>query len=209
MNHSIKYLFVSLLILFSLIACSSKQQDPKAGEYGQVKIAYSKLEQNHINQINQSTMPKPDPKNRPGMSIGFELDPTQNPYRFVAVIKGTAINDGEVNMKLFGGIEREGQGYKPEAYISPTTKYKANEPVTLVISSDPFSGNAKEGKKSYYYVNTELTGRENIKVSSIELQIWQGKGSTYSFTSYLKFLVIFLILFTISYRAYTVLTQAR
>lgn len=94
-------------------------------------------------------------------------------------------------------------------YKNPDVKYKANEPVTLVISSDPFSANAKDNQKYYYMSSIELTGRENFKVSSVELQIWQGKGSNYPWVNYLKFLAIFLIAFTIAYRAYSVLVNRR
>lgn len=193
-----------------LTACSSKQQDPKIGEYGQVKIAYHLLNEQEIKAINQSAMPKPDVNHRPKAGITYQLDAQKNPYRFVIVAKGTAIQDGKVSMRWLGGTQREdAPGYSPEIYKSSDVKYKANEPVILVISSDPFSGNSKDSQKYYYMSSIELTGRENFKVSSVELQIWQGKGSTYPWVNYLKFLAIFLIAFTIAYRAYSVLTNRR
>lgn len=208
---------ISLLCCISalslgLTACNSKQQDPKIGEYGQVKIAYHLLNEQEIKAINQSAMPKPDVNHRPRADITYQLDAQKNPYRFVIVAKGTAIQDGKVSMRWLGGTQREdAPGYSPEIYKNPDVKYKANEPVTLVISSDPFSANAKD-KNSYkhsYMSIIELTGRENFKVSSVELQIWQGRGTVYSWINYLKFLAIFLILFTLAYRAYSLLTRER
>lgn len=206
-----KYYLPLLLSLGLFTACSQQQQEPKAGEYGEVKVASIQLTSAEIAGINSSEMPKPNPMKRPTMWISSQLDPTKNPYRFVTVVKGTAIQDGEVKMRLFGGIHSEdSSGFFPTIFDHPTVKAKANENIVLVISSDPFSANAKDPQQRLYYqANAELSERNNITVSAVELQIWQGQGSQRSWVSYLKFLVLFLIIFGLAYRAYDVLVRAR
>ena len=67
-----------------------------------------------------------------------------------------------------------------------------NEPVLLIASSDPFSI-SEQSNGVHYDVHAELMEASNIQFQSVEVQIWQGKGSLYSWTYYLKFLVILMI----------------
>lgn len=197
--NSLKTLHTKVLLLLCgiifLTACS-KTTEPKAGEYGQVKIAQYFTEQLQIKKLNAFTLPAPPSQKKPTFSIEYEMDSAQNPYRFVMVIKGRAIQKGKVKLRFLGGTGRTHSGeYSPVSYASDDNKtYDANEPVLLVISSDPFSANAKTNlTKDYFFTTAELTDRQNIHVDSIELQIWQGKGSKHSWVRYLGFVVFFLI----------------
>jgi hypothetical protein len=193
-NQSIK--FVLLCAIFSsLVACGRVTHEPKAGEYGLNLVTSTELTESQISAFNTAAVTKPqDTFKRPNGDIGFQADPSKNPYRFVLVARGTAIHDGEVDLKMIGGVESEAaNGYHPEVYqVDDQHHYKANEPVLLVISSDPFSVK-DESHNQFYYVHAELMETSNFKFHSVQSQIWQGKGSQYSLTSYLKFLLVLMV----------------
>jgi hypothetical protein len=193
-NQSIK--FVLLCAIFSsLVACGRVTHEPKAGEYGLNLVNSTELTQSQISAFNIAAVTKPkDTFKRPNGDIGFQADPSKNPYRFVLVAKGTAIHDGEADLKMIGGVESEAaNGYHPEVFRSDDQHhYKANEPVLLVISSDPFSVKG-ESNNQFYFAHAELMETSNFRFQSVQSQIWQGKGSQYSLTSYLKFLLVLMV----------------
>ncbi|AXY58447.1 hypothetical protein CDG60_10485 [Acinetobacter chinensis] len=193
-----KFSFIGVITLLMLTACSKAPHEPKSGEYGKQLIASYDLTPEQIEALNKTSMPKPDMKDRPDLGIGFNANAADNPYRFVIVARGHAITDGEVDLRFIGGVERSSQqGYRPEAYREDDThSYKANEPVLLVIASDPFSIDATQNSAGNEFgTHAEITERNNFQFHSAQLQIWQGKGSVQSWTRYLGFAVIFIGIF--------------
>jgi hypothetical protein len=199
-NQSIKFILLCA-ILSGLVACGRVTHEPKAGEYGVNLVNSAELTESQISAFNTAAVTKPkDTFKRPNGDIGFQADPSKNPYRFVLVARGTAIHDGEVDLKMIGGVESEAaNGYHPEVYRADDQHhYKANEPVLLVVSSDPFSVSSENNK--YYDVHAELMETSNFRFQSVQSQIWQGKGSQYNLTSYLKFLVVLMVFLFAIYR---------
>ncbi|WP_228271237.1 hypothetical protein [Acinetobacter brisouii] len=195
------YWLVALLVSVMLGGCSRADHEPKTGEYGQTLVNSIQLSSEQIDAINKSPMPQiKDVFSRPNIAIDF---PTrqENPYRFVIVVKGHALQDGKVNMRWFGGIRMtDGNQYSPQVFSDEDDHgYKINAPVLLVIASDPFSiGQDKMGLS--YTALAELSERENLAVDSIQLQVWQGKGSQYSWVHYAGFFVILMLVLTPIYR---------
>ena len=189
-------LFGGLILV--LTACAKVSYEPKPGEYGQQLIGSYDLTLEEIEALNNTTMPKPDIDKRPKLSIGYEATAANNPYRFVMVARGYAIADGEVELRFIGGNERMSRnGYHPEAFREDDThNYKANEPVLLVLASDPFSVDAtQDTSDSSFATHAEITERSNFQFQSVQLQVWEGKGSKYSWTRYLAIMAIFLSIF--------------
>lgn len=121
------------------------------------------------------------------------------------VIRGTAIHDGQVDVKWIGGVQSESaQGYHPEVFQDDDRhRYHANDPVLLVISSDPFSV-SEANKGMFYSARAELMETENLRFQSVEVQGWQGQGSHYNVTTYLQFLVILMVVVFGVYRVISV-----
>ncbi|MFW2036044.1 hypothetical protein [Acinetobacter junii] len=191
---SLKFLVV-VFILVGLVACGKTTHEPKVGEYGEALVNSVRLTSSELEQMNQAVINKPkDTFDRPSVAIGFLGESNKNPYRFVIVAKGIAPNEGEVNLKWIGGVQSEtSNGYQPQIFQSDDKhKYEMNEPVLLIASSDPFSI-SEQSNGVHYDVHAELMEASNIQFQSVEVQIWQGKGSLYSWTYYLKFLVILMI----------------
>ncbi|WP_343579152.1 hypothetical protein [Acinetobacter sp.] len=178
-----------------LIACGQVKHAPKAGEYGENLVNSILLTPSEIQALNKAVIDPPkDTFQRPNVGISFQADAAQNPYRFVLVVKGTTLQAGKTELKWIGGVQSEtSNGYHPEVFQSNDShRYDANESILLVISSDPFSvSEANNGIN--YAVHAELMEASNLQFQSVEVQIWQGKGSQYNWTAYLKFLLILMI----------------
>ena len=191
-----------LSVSIILIACGQVKHEPKAGEYGENLVNSILLTSSEIQALNKAVIDKPkDTFQRPNVGISFQADATKNPYRFVLVVKGVTIQSGETELKWMGGVQSEtSNGYHPEVFQSNDRHdYEANEPILLVISSDPFSVSESNNGMNYA-VHAELIEATNIQFQSVEVQIWQGKGSQYNWTSYLKFLLILMIAIFAIYR---------
>jgi len=108
---------------------------------------------------------------------------------------------GKVELKWIGGVQSESSnGYHPEVFQSDDKhSYDLNEPLLLVVSSDPLSVN-EQNNGMIYSIHAELMEVSNIQFKSVEVQVWQGKGSQYNWTSYLKFLVILMVVIFGIYR---------
>ncbi|ENV48283.1 hypothetical protein P255_01164 [Acinetobacter brisouii CIP 110357] len=192
-----------LCMIFSVLlsGCVRVDHEPHAGEYGQTLVNSIQLTSEQIAAINRSEMPRiQDAFKRPNIAIDFPTS-QENPYRFVIVVKGHALQQGKVNMRWLGGIRpSESAQYHPQVFGDEDDhRYKSNEPVLLVISSDPFSI-AKENFNVHYTALAELTERENLVVDSIQLQVWQGKGSQYSWVRYAGFFVVLMMALLPIYR---------
>lgn len=190
------------LLIGGLCGCGQVDHEPQSGEYGQTLVNSIQLTNAQIVQMNQSEMPRPeDTFKRPQVGINFPVNAEKNPYRFVIVAKGHAIQQGKVDLQWIGGIRAEETApYHPEIFREEDDhRYDINQPVLLVISSDPFSI-ASDHQHSQYSAFAELTQRENFAVESVQLQVWQGKGALYSWTAYLKFVVILLVVLAAIYR---------
>lgn len=178
-----------------LIACGQVKHAPKAGEYGGNMVNSILLTPSEIQALNKAVVnPPKDTFQRPNVGISFQADAAQNPYRFVLVVKGSTLQAGETVLKWIGGVQSEtSNGYHPEVFQSNDSHhYDANEPVLLVVSSDPFSV-SESNNGSNYAVHAELLETSNLQFQSVEVQIWQGKGSQYNWTAYLKFLLILML----------------
>ncbi|MDE2421030.1 MAG: hypothetical protein KGO49_07615 [Gammaproteobacteria bacterium] len=198
--------FLVLMMLCGLTACGQADHEPQVGEYGTNLVNSILLTPNQLEALNVAVETKPKPtEQRPGIGIGFKGDAHLNPYRFVIVVKGTAIHDGPIELKWMGGVQNEKtNGYHPEIYQTEDSHhYHANDPVLLVISSDPFSV-SEDNSGLFYSVSADLIAASNIKFQSVEVQSWQGKASKFSFTSYLKFLVILMVIVFGVYRVISV-----
>ncbi len=178
-----------------LIACGQVKHEPKAGEYGEKLVNSILLTPSEIQALNKAVMDPPkDAFQRPNVGISFQADAAQNPYRFVLVVKGTTVQAGKTELKWIGGVQSENSnGYHPEVFQSDDSHgYEANESILLVVSSDPFSVSESNNGMNYA-VQAELMEASNLQFQSVELQIWQGKGSQYNWTAYLKFLLILMM----------------
>ncbi|WP_416201964.1 hypothetical protein [Acinetobacter sp. NIPH 2100] len=188
-------IILMLGLTLSLCACGKTIHEPKAGEYGQNLVNSVLLTQSELQELNKAVIEKPkDTFQRPNVGISFQADHKQNPYRFVIVAKGAAIQAGKVELKWIGGVQSESSnGYHPEVFqTNDQHSYELNEPVILIISSDPFSV-SEQNNGMNYSIHAELMEASNIQLQSVEVQVWQGKGSQYNWTSYLKFLVILMV----------------
>ena len=206
MKNKISNVVIMSLMLFGLAACGQTDHEPRVGEYGESLVNSILLTPNQVDELNVAVVTKPKAtEKRPGIGIGFKGDSHLNPYRFVIVAKGTAIHDGPVELKWIGGVQNEKtNGYHPEIYQAEDShQYHANDSVVLVISSDPFSV-AEENNNLFYSVSVELVAASNIKFQSVEVQSWQGKASKFNITSYLKFLVILMVIVFGVYRVISV-----
>ncbi|ENX15265.1 hypothetical protein F895_01811 [Acinetobacter sp. CIP 64.2] len=184
-----------LIMTLGLFACGKVAHAPKNGEYGESLVNSILLTPSEIGALNQAVIEKPkDTFKRPHVGISFQAEHSKNPYRFVIVIKGTAQQEGKVAVKWIGGVQSEASnGYHPEVFQSDDKhSYDLNEPLLLVISSDPFSV-SEQSNGMNYDIYAELMEASNIQFQSVEVQVWQGKGSEYSWASYLKFLVILMV----------------
>lgn len=197
---------VVLMMLCGLTACGQADHEPRVGEYGETLVNSILLTPNQLEELNVAAETKPKAtEKRPGIGIGFKGDAHLNPYRFVIVVKGIALHDGPVELKWMGGVQNEKtNGYHPEIYQTEDSHhYHANDPVLLIISSDPFSV-AEENNNLFYSVSADLIAASNIKFQSVEVQSWQGKASKFNVTSYLKFLVILMVMVFGVYRVISV-----
>lgn len=191
-----------LFMMFSLAACGKVAHEPKVGEYGESLVNSVLLTSSEIDALNKAVIEKPkDTFKRPNIGISFQADHSKNPYRFVIVAKGATQQQGKVELKWIGGVQSESSnGYHPEVFQSDDKhSYDLNESLLLVISSDPFSV-SEQNNGMTYSIHAELMEASNIQFKSVEVQVWQGKGSQYNWTSYLKFLVILMVVIFGIYR---------
>ena len=202
-KNRVLYFFLMSLLLCGLVACGQVDHEPLVGEYGERLVNSFRLTESQIQGLNAAAVGKlkSGALDRPEVGISFNGVAHQNPYRFVIVAKGTAIQAGEVDLKWIGGVQSESSnGYHPEVFQGDDRHdYQANEPVLLVMSSDPFSV-SEQNNSMYYAVRAELMKVSNFQFQSVELQIWQGKGSTYNWTAYLSFLVVLMVAIFSIYR---------
>lgn len=195
LNRSFIKAALFILVTFGLIACGQEDHEPRPGEYGENLVNSIRLTPSEIQELNKSVVTKPKSSfDRGKVGIGFQGDYNQNPYRFVIVAKGTAVQQGKVELKWIGGVQSDtSNGYHPEVFQeNDDHSYDPNEPVLLVISSDPFSISEKSNGMGYG-VQAELMEASNFQFQSVEVQIWQGKGSKYNWTHYLQFLLILAV----------------
>ncbi|ESK54503.1 hypothetical protein [Acinetobacter tjernbergiae] len=191
-----------LIAVVGLPACGQSKHEPRIGEYGENLVNSVILTPTEIQALNQAIITKPkDTFDRPSVGISFEGDHARNPYRFVIVAKGTATQEGQVELKWIGGVQSESSnGYHPEVFQEDDGhNYDVNEPVLLVIGSDPFSVSEKSNGM-VYNVHAELMEAANFQFQSVEVQIWQGKAIIYNWIYYLKFLLIFMVVIFGIYR---------
>lgn len=196
---AIGLVFISVVMLS---ACGQSKHEPRIGEYGENLVNSVLLTPTEIQALNQAIITKPkDTFDRPSVGISFSGDYARNPYRFVIVAKGMATQEGQVELKWIGGVQSESSnGYHPEVFQEDDGhNYDVNEPVLLVIGSDPFSVSEKSNGMAYN-VHAELMEAENFQFQSVEVQIWQGKATIYNWTYYLKFLLIFMVVIFGIYR---------
>lgn len=197
---AVSYLSVCVLVL-TLIGCSGQaKHSPRAGEYGKtlnhsITLDRKKVETLSTSEIKSFFQASEDTETE----ILFQGTAENNPYRFVAVVRGTAINQGKVNVGFMYGVRSESKvDFTPKTMMDEDdATYKAGENVLMVVASEPFSV-SKNSKDSLYSVYGLLTKRENIKFESVELQVWQGTGSKFSSTRFAVFgLLIFGAVFTV------------
>lgn len=199
---------VILLIGFfiaCLTGCQEKPHPPRVGEYGEVLIKNYKLHPKHVDELNTlipltyseaQKLPK-----YPKASLSFKGEMGKNPYRFVMVLYGKTLNAGDVKVTFTtdtGLSKGTGQAVLGLAMDEDESQYHANDEVVVVLSGEPFSLSIENASKEYT-INAYLKQRENIKLQSVELQVWQGKGSKRSTASYATFgaiLLFFLYLAT-------------
>lgn len=200
-KRSCMQIVLCMIMSLGLVACGQDDHEPRPGEYGKNLVNAIRLTPSEIQELNKAMITKPKSSfDRGKVGIGFQAEHSLNPYRFVIVAKGNAIQDGKVDLKWIGGIEIESNGYHPQAFQdNDQHRYDANEPVLLVISSDPFSVSEK-GNRAFYNAHAELTEGQNFQFQSVEVQIWQGKGSKYNWTHYLQFLVLLMVVIFGIYR---------
>jgi hypothetical protein len=194
-NHQFLCVIFLLVMALGLYACAKVNHEPKQGEYGETLVNSILLTPSEILELNKAVIDKPkDTFQRPTLGISFQADHAKNPYRFVLIAKGSTQQEGKVELKLIGGVQSESSnGYHPEVFQSyDQHRYDLNEPVLLVISSDPFSV-SEQNNGIGYSIHTELMEASNIQFQSVELQVWQGKGSQYNWTTYLKFLLVLAV----------------
>ncbi|MCU4638502.1 hypothetical protein [Acinetobacter courvalinii] len=197
LNLHMNWIRILLIVSISVIitACGQVKHAPKAGEYGEKLVNSFLLTPSEIQALNKAVVDPPkDTFKRPNVGISFQADAAQNPYRFVLVVKGSTLQAGETVLKWIGGVQSESSnGYHPEVFQSNDSHhYDANEPILLVVSSDPFSV-SESNNGINYAVHAELMEASNLQFQSVEVQIWRGKGSQYNWTAYLKFLLILIL----------------
>lgn len=187
----------SILAVFCLLlsACGSKPHSPRVGEYGQELVINDVLSDKKIHELN-TLVPKPisQSNNQSDININFQNEMGKNPYRFVVVVRGKAINRGKVNMgfTLSVASERKQKTVYMPLIEEDDNSYQTGEEVLLILASDPFSIDQNNGEIQYL-INGWLQKRENIDIQHVELQVWQGKGSKYNSMSYIAFGLVLLV----------------
>lgn len=184
---------VAILNSCVLSGCQDKPHPPRVNEYGQTLVKNIHLNSSTTQTLN-TTIPLPYNEasilaKYPKAIINFKGEPSKNPYRFVVVVKGQALNSGDVKLGFTtstgltygGGATALGLITNDDNYY-----YNANEAVVAVLAGEPFSLSPQNIDKEYT-VNAFIKRKENIKIDSVELQIWQGKSSKRSTSSYAIF----------------------
>lgn len=190
-----------------MTACGGKaKHSPRVGEYGQVLSKNIVLSKEAVQGLNLSEIkPYQYASKETEVGIDFVGESKDNPYRFVVVIQGTAIDKGKVDVGFMYGVGLASSGQmKPKIMNEEdNSTYKAGEPVLLVVASDPFSVAA--GREADTYVAYGLLNkRTNIDIQSVELQIWQGKGKKYSSTAIASFVLLLIGVLYVIYRMATI-----
>ncbi|MDO4251334.1 MAG: hypothetical protein Q4C68_07470 [Moraxella sp.] len=198
-----------------MTACQQEPQAPKAGDYGQVLLKNTQLRQSQINDLN-TVIPKTYDEasrlvNYPKAEIRFVAEANKNPYRFVMVVRGKALNQGATKLSFTTetykteGAGNIALGLIKQEYDKP---YAPNSNVIAVLASEPFSiGNENANKE--FGVTAYIKQRENIAIEHIELQLWQGKGEKRSSVSYAWFFLIIVAVVGIALRFVRGVFQAK
>ncbi|MFW2176368.1 MULTISPECIES: hypothetical protein [unclassified Moraxella] len=196
MTYFVKPISVAMfsLAITTLTGCGQETHAPRKGEFGETMVNAIRLTSDEVKNFNNAPQKATFMDSKVSLNIGFEGENEKNPYRYVAILRGKAVSQGEVEVKLMGGAQNEmSNGFKPEMILEDDTKsYDAGEKVLLLVPSEPFSvaNNPQAGKE--YLMNALLTEKTNFEAEEIEVQIWQGKGSKRSWLAYLGFLAIVL-----------------
>lgn len=176
----------SIFISFSLLltGCNQPGHEPLIGEYGESKIFSQDLSDDYIDLINASA--EPNPKDLDTLMIdGFNIIAKKSPYRVVLVARAKVIRNGSVKMRWLGGIDAVAKSPSPPAQVgmggllesTDSKEYSAGESVLLVM----VGGKVQPSIDRPATIQLNLVRRENIVIDSMRLEVWQGKGSIWSF----------------------------
>ena len=185
-----------------IAACGSQDQAPKPGEYGQILFQQAVLSTEEIQQLLTESQSDTNALNTKNFALNYTATASQNPYRAVLLVKGRAMTSGEVSVKFQidnynAAIQQTSSNLmQMDAGVDQVERLEtldAGQDFTFVMDGAPFSVNAANDPNSMTSQLSLLESR-NVEFQSIELQIWQGKGSQYGVMRYLWFIGLVLLI---------------
>lgn len=183
-------------------ACGSQDQAPKPGEYGQILFQQAVLSTEEIQQLLTESQSDTNALNTKNFAVDYTATSNQNPYRAVLLVKGRAMTSGEVSVKFQidnynAAIQQTSSNLmQMDAGVDQIERLEtldAGQDFNFVMDGAPFSVNAANDPNSMTSQLSLLESR-NVEFQSIELQIWQGKGSQYGVMRYLWFIGLVLLI---------------
>lgn len=183
-------------------ACGSQDQAPKPGEYGQILFQQAVLSTEEIQQLLTESQSDTNALNTKNFAVDYTATSSQNPYRAVLLVKGRAMTSDEVSVKFQidnynAAIQQTSSNLmQMDAGVDQIERLEtldAGQDFNFVMDGAPFSVNAANDPNSMTSQLSLLESR-NVEFQSIELQIWQGKGSQYGVMRYLWFIGLVLLI---------------
>ena len=185
-----------------IAACGSQDHAPKPGKYGQILFQHAVLSTEEIQQLLSESQSDTNTLNTKNFAVDYTATSNQNPYRAVLLVKGRAMTSGEVSVKFqidnynaaiqqtSSNLMQMGAGIDQ---VERLETLDAGQEFIFVMDGAPFSVNAANDPNSMTS-QLSLFESRNVEFQSIELQIWQGKGSQYGVMRYLWFIGFVLLI---------------
>lgn len=192
-----------LLGVVALVACDDKATyAPRAGDYGTHLVSSYELAHDKVAAMNTLAIkPVMQAEDAAKAYMAFQPIAEHNPYRAVVVARGQAKTDGKVDLRFIYGVSA-GEHFKAKVLREEDdSQYKAGERVLLVLAGEPFS--VAKGADGEYYVQMILTERNNLDITSLEMQLWRGQGKRLGVFQLLGLGAVIFMIIVMAYRIAT------